>query len=296
MAWPRVAPKVEERTVWGEEALGLAAARAAVAKAKGTPTEFQILDTLAWALVANGQDAEAKQASGDALEDAPDHEQAAFAGYQRDLGVAIEQAASAVGDGGAALAELTTVVSERRTFRLFPATADGEAAAVPARHVGGVAGQARVVGAARRRQRWTSGCRGRSRSRNSRSRIRRLARRGRRCAAAIADDVVASKLARGSRAPLPDEAVIGLVPIGMNPVTKLWEFYELRSAWDGKARSTHDPDPFARARWLDQGHGRDGDRVRAAAGRHVHDGRAEGDQGRAELRPQSRNDERRRTR
>ena len=24
----------------------------------------------------------------------------------------------------------------------------------------------------------------------------------------------------------------GLVPIGMNPVTKLWEFYHLRSAWD----------------------------------------------------------------
>jgi serine/threonine protein kinase/formylglycine-generating enzyme required for sulfatase activity len=26
---------------------------------------------------------------------------------------------------------------------------------------------------------------------------------------------------------------LGLVPIGMNPVTKLWEFYHLRSAWDG---------------------------------------------------------------
>ncbi|MBI5850692.1 MAG: SUMF1/EgtB/PvdO family nonheme iron enzyme [Planctomycetes bacterium] len=39
---------------------------------------------------------------------------------------------------------------------------------------------------------------------------------------------------------------MGLVPIGMNPVTKLWEFYELRSAWDGKcdpasiAIPTHD--------------------------------------------------------
>ncbi len=27
---------------------------------------------------------------------------------------------------------------------------------------------------------------------------------------------------------------MGLVPIGMNPETKLWEFYDLRSAWDGK--------------------------------------------------------------
>jgi hypothetical protein len=31
---------------------------------------------------------------------------------------------------------------------------------------------------------------------------------------------------------------MGLVPIGMNPVTKLWEFYDLRSAWDGKQAAT----------------------------------------------------------
>ena len=34
---------------------------------------------------------------------------------------------------------------------------------------------------------------------------------------------------------------LGLVPIGMNPVTKLWEFYELRSAWDPATV----PDPAA---------------------------------------------------
>ncbi len=54
LAWPRVAPpgkpgKVEERTVFGEEALGLACARAALKKAYTKDDEYQYLDTLAWA-------------------------------------------------------------------------------------------------------------------------------------------------------------------------------------------------------------------------------------------------------
>ncbi len=36
---------------------------------------------------------------------------------------------------------------------------------------------------------------------------------------------------------LTDRTTVGLVPLGENPVTKLWEFYDLRSAWDG----TRDP-------------------------------------------------------
>lgn len=54
-------------------------------------------------------------------------------------------------------------------------------------------------------------------------------------AIARADGVVASTLYAGRSIPLPDAAVIGLVPIGMNPATKLWEFYELRSAWNGNS-------------------------------------------------------------
>ena len=50
-----------------------------------------------------------------------------------------------------------------------------------------------------------------------------------------ADGVVASELYAGVALPMRDEVVVGLVPIGMNPVTKLWEFYELRSAWDGES-------------------------------------------------------------
>jgi formylglycine-generating enzyme required for sulfatase activity len=54
-----------------------------------------------------------------------------------------------------------------------------------------------------------------------------------RAALAKADGVVASTLYR--EMPIDLKPQIGLVPIGMNPVTKLWEFYDLRSACDVKA-------------------------------------------------------------
>ncbi|MBK8979788.1 MAG: SUMF1/EgtB/PvdO family nonheme iron enzyme [Planctomycetes bacterium] len=49
-------------------------------------------------------------------------------------------------------------------------------------------------------------------------------------AIAKADGVVASELYAAH--PIELRPQTGLVPIGMNPVTKLWEFYHLRSAWD----------------------------------------------------------------
>ena len=58
-------------------------------------------------------------------------------------------------------------------------------------------------------------------------------------AIAKADDVVASTLYRAH--PIKLRPQLGLVPIGMNPVTKLWEFYDLRSAWDPATV----PDPAA---------------------------------------------------
>ena len=52
-------------------------------------------------------------------------------------------------------------------------------------------------------------------------------------AIAKADDVVASK--RYAEFPVDLEPQVGLVPIGMNPQSKLWEFYHLRSGWDPRA-------------------------------------------------------------
>jgi len=53
-----------------------------------------------------------------------------------------------------------------------------------------------------------------------------------------ADDVAASSLYAGMSIEVPIVGWPGLVPIGMNPVTRMWEFYDLRSAWDGES------DPF----------------------------------------------------
>ena len=52
-----------------------------------------------------------------------------------------------------------------------------------------------------------------------------------------ADGQVAARAYAGADIQLSDDDVLGLVPIGMNPATGLWEFYDLRSAWDG----TSDP-------------------------------------------------------
>ncbi len=56
-----------------------------------------------------------------------------------------------------------------------------------------------------------------------------------RIALAAADDVTASARYRGVTIDLANEAFAGLVPLGANPATKLLEFYDLRSAWDGVA-------------------------------------------------------------
>jgi formylglycine-generating enzyme required for sulfatase activity len=220
--------------VWGEEALGLAAARAAVLKDGRSDHGSIYLDTLAWALLANGQDAEAKAKGAEALADAPDQEQAEYAGYQRELGAAIDDAASILGKAEVTLTELTTQVGERRTW-LFATTAEGEAARFLHETLTELLGKLSSLAQKEKvdveqRLRWArevaAVCKAHP--------LAKVTWAAAREAIGKADGVVASSLYSGASIPLPDAAVIGLVPIGMNPVTKLWEFYELRSAWDGK--------------------------------------------------------------
>jgi hypothetical protein len=60
--------------------------------------------------------------------------------------------------------------------------------------------------------------------------------------------VAASPKYAGQDIPLPDRDVWGMVPIGENPQSGLWEFYDLRSAWDGSSNVAameiprHEPD------------------------------------------------------
>jgi formylglycine-generating enzyme required for sulfatase activity len=64
---------------------------------------------------------------------------------------------------------------------------------------------------------------------------------------AVRQEVAASKMYAARDIELSDEDVLGLVPLGANPVTGLQEFYHLRSAWDGDSNPTTIPIPEHRA-------------------------------------------------
>ncbi|MBL8737110.1 MAG: SUMF1/EgtB/PvdO family nonheme iron enzyme [Planctomycetes bacterium] len=238
-AWPRVAPEKpdgekQDRTMFGEEAAGLVASRAAVAKSAGTPEACQFLDTLAWAALANGQNEEGKQRTAEALAKAPAKERETYLGYQRDLEAAIAEAPTLLAAAVSKLAALDAKVSVRRTWTfggdeesrsaefLHNALVDVLAGlnSMAAKERADVAQrlswaqQVEAASITAHRERWAE------------------ARR----AILRADGVTASTLYRDAQIDLPPQ--MGLVPIGMNPVTKLWEFYDLRSAWDGTQAAT----------------------------------------------------------
>lgn len=93
----RVAPEIDGedqvRKTFGEEALALVAARLLVARGTGMPNEPEYLSTLAWALVANGQDSEAKQRAAEALAKAPAEKRSDFEGQQCAIDATIAQRA-----------------------------------------------------------------------------------------------------------------------------------------------------------------------------------------------------------
>lgn len=234
LAWPRVAPKAEDRTVWGDEALGLAAARAAVLKAGSSDDGYQYLNTLVWALLANGQDEEARQRTTEALAKAPTSEREVYLGYQRDLEGAIAEAPTRLAAAEANLAALDAKVSVRRTWT-FGGDEEGRSAEFLHNTLLDVLARLGAMEAKERAdvaQRLTWAQQVEAASIN--------AHRARWAEASLAilraDGVTASALYRAAQIDLPPQ--IGLVPIGMNPVTKLWEFYDLRSAWDGEQPAT----------------------------------------------------------
>ncbi|HEU4418552.1 MAG TPA: bifunctional serine/threonine-protein kinase/formylglycine-generating enzyme family protein [Planctomycetota bacterium] len=234
LAWARVAPpakegNAEERAVFGEEALGLACARAAVARA-GPDEQHAYLDTLAWALFANGQDAAARTESEKALRDAPGPDQPAFRGYLQDLETAIANAAGELAAAEQQLRLVTEAVGTRRTFR-FELESQRFLHDTLADLLQKLDWLAHEQQAVRQALSWASQIDdltlAHPNARHTWGAVR--------AAIAKADDIVASRRYAGRGIELRDQDVTGLVPIGMNPVTKLWEFYELRSAWDGSS-------------------------------------------------------------
>ena len=242
-AWQRIAPRADERHIDDEAALGLVCAEAAAERGAGTALEHQLLDTLAWALFANGRDAQATATSARATALAPLQEQDLFARFEQTLAAAIAGRSQREQALRTRLQELDAALEADRSYTF----------ATPARqflHDALTTLQAdlqRLNNEQRpqveRRLRWARALHELTFAHPQAATTWAAAR----AAIATADDVVASARYRGRPITLGDDAVIGLVPIGMNPVTRLWEFYDLGSAWDGNVDPRTLPIPRHRA-------------------------------------------------
>jgi formylglycine-generating enzyme required for sulfatase activity len=235
-AWRRVDPGSNTR-IFGEEELALAAASAAVEKTEAGDASSNLaatLETLAWAQFANGDDDAAKNTMSRAVAVASDGLRSGFESSQKDLEEALDQIAG--GDVSRTIAELEVTVARlesevaaRRSFSfaneadqfLYTTLSDLH------RHIGEF--EATVKVDVERRLAWATGIAEWTRAHPNALATWDEAIR----AIATADGLTASTLyARSPGAPLRLVPQIGLVPIGMNPVTKLWEFLDLRSACD----------------------------------------------------------------
>ena len=242
LAWALVDP---ERKEFGRESEGLALARKAVSVAPATGDDrAMVTNTLAWALFANGLDKEAlsaRKAAFDAVAASKDGnilsrllKRAEYSRYTKNLEAAIAAASGDIATKAMdaltkQVADLALEISARSSWS-FGDDADGflhstlrelavnieafektEATAVRQRLAWSQ--QVEELSITRYREKWNEA----------------------RLAILAADGVTASNLYAKQRFELVSQ--MGLVPLGMNPVTKLWEFYHLRSAWDG----TSDP-------------------------------------------------------
>ncbi|MFN8823947.1 MAG: bifunctional serine/threonine-protein kinase/formylglycine-generating enzyme family protein [Planctomycetota bacterium] len=242
-AWDRTAPQVSERKHDDEPELGLQLAELAVAKARGTPLEHQLLDTLAWARLANGRFDDAKAASAEAAAKAPADERARYEKQTRDLAATIADRDAAIERLGARAARLDAAITAAASHT-FAAEADQFL------HDTLVSLQGRIDALQtvqrpriEKRLRWAEAVAAATFAHPHAQATWAQAR----AAIAAADGVTASTQYRGRTIPLADTDVHGLVPIGCNPVTKLWEFYDLASAWNGTDDPATLPIPTHRA-------------------------------------------------
>ncbi len=239
-AWPKDASALNERAwlvvdpdrkadAYGQEALGLALIQRALALAPADDAERHMyLDTLAWALFANGRFEEAGEASRQALEAAPEKERREFQGYVEKLQTAIRDCAATLSKARDELSTLSSEVNRRQGFR-FADKADGFLHATLRRVEKDLLAFLAEKGSlsdVEGRLSWAKKIEELTLRHPNAQVTWEQARR----AILKADGVEASKLYADP--PIELSPQTGLVPIGMNPVTKLWEFYHLRSACD----------------------------------------------------------------
>ena len=232
LAWERVNPDRSPKN-YGEEALGLAYARKAITLAD--PTQEHVLrDTLAWALFANGLDDDARDASWAARDAAPEADKREYHEYLLRLERAIDAAEDTLTAAESRLEALTATTlplrfEDRKDEFLHQSLSD------LAIDLGRFTGESGILRDVQHRWTWAKSVEALTEHHPSIPATWEDARR----AIAAADGIVASALYAAD--PIDLQPQMGLVPIGMNPATKLWEFYHLRSAWT----PSPDNDPFA---------------------------------------------------
>ena len=229
-AWRLVDPK---RKTFGREQEGLALARLALKNARSASDVPYVLDTLAWACLANGLHEEALEVSARAINIAAAKDREEYGGYLERL----EQAIAGTGDGAYAahlddlqsqIAALEPQVSERKNFTFeddedrwwhdqlskligeIDVFADPETGLVEGLSKAGWGVQRRLDFAREVEALTVTGA--------------EAARRWQEAVASIADQEECPAY-RGLRI----DPQLGLLPIGRNPDTGLWEFGHVQS-------------------------------------------------------------------
>lgn len=228
-AWPRVDPS-DQRTSFGEEMHAIAAARRAVERIEAGDDSLalhMVLDTLAWGWLAVGRGDDAITASRRALEKAPEKDRDEYAGYLAKVEAAAKDLAAepgqrAIEEIGSAVGKVEALIENDRRYEF---AGDSDRFLFETLRTQGVSIEdflGKEVAGVEQRRAWAEKLEDLS-----------ITRHAQRWAAA--------RKAIQSAHGFDLKPQLGLVPIGPNPVTKLWEFYELRSAWDG----TSDPASIA---------------------------------------------------
>ncbi len=236
--WDRVA-RTDQRRIWGQEAIALVAARRAVETSQGAPDAHKHLDALSLALFVNGLDDEARTTSDAAVAAAPEDARKTYERYRVELLQAIESAPQTLAEAESSSVELEGLLRERRTWN-FPKERAAEDFLHEALRQLLVQFNALEHGSkvsVERRLRWAREIEALTLAHPN---------------ATVTWGQVASELQSNPRyaadPPVLDpQRLLGLVPLGMNPVTGLFEFYHLRSAWDGESDPAGIPIPVLQA-------------------------------------------------
>jgi len=252
--WRKVHPRRPAQE-YGEEPLALALARRALRLGKKKSSSENVpflMHALSSALFANGYDDEAKTMLDAALDTAPGKYKAEFKAYVTEMASAIANAAQDLSAAEIELARLHTAIGKRQTWQ-FADDADSFLHKTMRQVEQDLITFLGAKGAridVQRRLDWAEKVAALTKKHPK----ARVTWEDARKALRMPNGVTASRLyktgqgtewtinsdERRKDSPIQLKEQLGLVPIGMNPKTKLWEFYHLRSAWD--PRSGVDPE------------------------------------------------------